>query len=134
MRRRPPRSTRTDTLFPYTTLFRSDAAVAVDRLLHRRRVEEAQRLRHRFALDDHDVTVQRDRAGAHVDPVFMPGRTDEVAVVAIVGDRDGAVHVLLDRRAPASGRGDIRRVLRLGSLDAPERLDRVFVVALAFAL
>src|SRR3546814_7098729 len=28
MIRRPPRSTRTDTLFPYTTLFRSDAAVA----------------------------------------------------------------------------------------------------------
>src|SRR3546814_10765502 len=27
MRRRPPRSTRTDTLFPYTTLFRSLAAV-----------------------------------------------------------------------------------------------------------
>src|SRR3546814_1032118 len=26
MRRRPPRSTRTDTLFPYTTLFRSCAA------------------------------------------------------------------------------------------------------------
>src|SRR3546814_3788588 len=32
MRRRPPRSTRTDTLFPYTTLFRSDPAIAyVDR-------------------------------------------------------------------------------------------------------
>src|SRR3546814_20805323 len=28
MIRRPPRSTRTDTLFPYTTLFRSDRAVA----------------------------------------------------------------------------------------------------------
>src|SRR3546814_3421043 len=28
MIRRPPRSTRTDTLFPYTTLFRSVAAVA----------------------------------------------------------------------------------------------------------
>src|SRR3546814_13002556 len=27
MIRRPPRSTRTDTLFPYTTLFRSDALV-----------------------------------------------------------------------------------------------------------
>src|SRR3546814_16512480 len=27
MLRRPPRSTRTDTLFPYTTLFRSDKAV-----------------------------------------------------------------------------------------------------------
>src|SRR3546814_4349701 len=28
MIRRPPRSTRTDTLFPYTTLFRSDAELA----------------------------------------------------------------------------------------------------------
>src|SRR3546814_11710597 len=31
MRRRPPRSTRTDTLFPYTTLFRSPAAPAIPR-------------------------------------------------------------------------------------------------------
>src|SRR3546814_9918908 len=30
MIRRPPRSTRTDTLFPYTTLFRSDARVVQD--------------------------------------------------------------------------------------------------------
>src|SRR3546814_11803297 len=29
MIRRPPRSTRTDTLFPYTTLFRSDAGLLV---------------------------------------------------------------------------------------------------------
>src|SRR3546814_8139670 len=29
MIRRPPRSTRTDTLFPYTTLFRSQAALAI---------------------------------------------------------------------------------------------------------
>src|SRR3546814_18802548 len=29
MIRRPPRSTRTDTLFPYTTLFRSDVALLV---------------------------------------------------------------------------------------------------------
>src|SRR3546814_15745703 len=39
MIRRPPRSTRTDTLFPYTTLFRSTAAnvadvTQVDKLLH----------------------------------------------------------------------------------------------------
>src|SRR3546814_6823849 len=33
MIRRPPRSTRTDTLFPYTTLFRSTAALAAGRLL-----------------------------------------------------------------------------------------------------
>src|SRR3546814_14518639 len=31
MIRRPPRSTRTDTLFPYTTLFRSYAGAAADR-------------------------------------------------------------------------------------------------------
>src|SRR3546814_4576742 len=30
MKRRPPRSTRTDTLFPYTTLFRSGAAIGRD--------------------------------------------------------------------------------------------------------
>src|SRR3546814_5506611 len=29
MIRRPPRSTRTDTLFPYTTLFRSEASLAL---------------------------------------------------------------------------------------------------------
>src|SRR3546814_12978922 len=32
MIRRPPRSTRTDTLFPYTTLFRSDAGADLDQL------------------------------------------------------------------------------------------------------
>src|SRR3546814_5846562 len=31
MKRRPPRSTRTDTLFPYTTLFRSSATVSARR-------------------------------------------------------------------------------------------------------
>src|SRR3546814_13185717 len=38
MRRRPPRSTRTDTLFPYTTLFRSVEIARADRehLGHRR--------------------------------------------------------------------------------------------------
>src|SRR3546814_7602837 len=30
MIRRPPRSTRTDTLFPYTTLFRSELVLGVD--------------------------------------------------------------------------------------------------------
>src|SRR3546814_3462974 len=35
MIRRPPRSTRTDTLFPYTTLFRSAGAAAGDRIAGR---------------------------------------------------------------------------------------------------
>src|SRR3546814_10187256 len=37
MIRRPPRSTRTDTLFPYTTLFRSVLAAARDRARASRR-------------------------------------------------------------------------------------------------
>src|SRR3546814_17476992 len=45
MRRRPPRSTRTDTLFPYTTLFRSwqagDDGLGIRHLRHLRRVDEA---------------------------------------------------------------------------------------------
>src|SRR3546814_21189901 len=34
MNRRPPRSTRTDTLFPYTALFRSNGQAARTRALH----------------------------------------------------------------------------------------------------
>src|SRR3546814_8118268 len=37
MIRRPPRSTRTDTLFPYTTLFRSLSAVRPERYIQRDR-------------------------------------------------------------------------------------------------
>src|SRR3546814_18412949 len=36
MLRRPPRSTRTDTLFPYTTLFRSPSKKEHYRILHRK--------------------------------------------------------------------------------------------------
>src|SRR3546814_5337260 len=41
MIRRPPRSTRTDTLFPYTTLFRSGIADLVDPLHHHPAVDLA---------------------------------------------------------------------------------------------
>src|SRR3546814_7785297 len=44
MRRRPPRSTLTDTLFPYTTLFRSLGAMAVKRATHLRVLQLDQRV------------------------------------------------------------------------------------------
>src|SRR3546814_3574875 len=50
MIRRPPRSTRTDTLFPYTTLFRSEKLL-LDLLGARR----AGRLRHVAAAQDEDA-------------------------------------------------------------------------------
>src|SRR3546814_8715782 len=56
MIRRPPRSTRTDTLFPYTTLFRSDDDV-LERLLARqqRRKHDAVVIHPRFRAEDGDA-------------------------------------------------------------------------------
>src|SRR3546814_10849167 len=45
MIRRPPRPTRTDTLFPYTTLFRSSVAHRHLRLVQRSRIQGLLRLR-----------------------------------------------------------------------------------------
>src|SRR3546814_11004123 len=63
MIRRPPRSTRTDTLFPYTTLFRSEPVRHCDRARHRSDV---------CSLDD-------DHAGRKEDPypVSLSGRSEE---------------------------------------------------------
>src|SRR3546814_13017422 len=47
MIRRPPRSTRTDTLFPYTTLFRSVWGVEAEPAHHRRREVESVGVRRR---------------------------------------------------------------------------------------
>src|SRR3546814_6773866 len=63
MIRRPPRSTRTDTLFPYTTLFRSTAAQRFARtrqFLARRREARGQR-RHRIGhrTRDRELLVER---------------------------------------------------------------------------
>src|SRR3546814_7386153 len=40
MRRRPPRSTRTDTLFPYTTLFRSAWVIGYDTIYALQDIED----------------------------------------------------------------------------------------------
>src|SRR3546814_11862784 len=69
MIRRPPRSTRTDTLFPYTTLFRSDPRPREGQGLRReavigRRRPEAERawLRRLFAARSHADLDPRDRS------------------------------------------------------------------------
>src|SRR3546814_5328595 len=56
MIRRPPRSTRTDTLFPYTTLFRSTlAAGELIRRTGRVLVNSQMKIRPRFLLDRHSI-------------------------------------------------------------------------------
>src|SRR3546814_5078715 len=57
MIRRPPRSTRTDTLFPYTTLFRSDR-IAADRAVRDRDVLQV----FRAALSGDDDVADARRA------------------------------------------------------------------------
>src|SRR3546814_17995760 len=62
MIRRPPRSTRTDTLFPYTTLFRSVTTYG-----QRRRRDDVQVLAgHRVAAFDRTLEGLRDVVGVHV--------------------------------------------------------------------
>src|SRR3546814_14741315 len=69
MIRRPPRSTRTDTLCPYTTLFRS-LGVNID----------------------HVATIRNARGGDHPDPV-------KAALTAAAAGADGiTAHLLADRR------------------------------------
>src|SRR3546814_2810844 len=72
MVRRPPRSTRTDTLFPYTTLFRSAYGEAVGLVTKALQVEQ-----------DRIVGRQRDLATA--------GKMEDLAAgvaIGALGDRD----------------------------------------------
>src|SRR3546814_7949529 len=64
MIRRPPRSTRTDTLFPYTTLFRSLSAHVC---LHPGRDEPHRRREKRVGAADHqpDAQVRTHRSEEH---------------------------------------------------------------------
>src|SRR3546814_7413787 len=54
MIQRPPRSTRTDTLFPYTTLFRSGLAMTIEPIVWLLRQKRIQRRRERLGLVEHD--------------------------------------------------------------------------------
>src|SRR3546814_6933589 len=76
MIRRPPRSTRTDTLFPYTTLFRS-----------RRRLTGEHRFVDRRTTVDHHAVDRHRLAGADAQPVADRdlGKVD-LGFLAIVAD------------------------------------------------
>src|SRR3546814_12813522 len=61
MRRRPPRSTRTDTLFPYTTLFRSHGQGGRGHQVDERKRDELQAQRNALAQLHH--LSRRHRCG-----------------------------------------------------------------------
>src|SRR3546814_14251139 len=97
MIRRPPRSTRTDTLFPYTTLFRSEHALA--RAPAEQLIERHPR---RLGLDVPQRGIDRgDRGHRHrpappIGPAIeeLPHILDPVRVAADqIGDEIGRAHV-----------------------------------------
>src|SRR3546814_5660970 len=66
MKRRPPRSTRTGTLFPYTTLFRSQRGVPHRQAHHQREAEGA--------VDDDSPELRRGgRVGVEVQRLRIMG-------------------------------------------------------------
>src|SRR3546814_17202231 len=111
MIRRPPRSTRTDTLFPYTTLFRAGEQAVVD---HPDRAAPA--LFGRLEDEHHPAAGRRmrdqvlrraqQRGGVAVVPAGVRDalalRTERTFVFLVHGTR---VHV---RRRPQEGRGGKR--------------------------
>src|SRR3546814_94230 len=85
MIRRPPRSTRTDTLLPYTTLVRSDPAVLAELLASR--VTPVRDALHMLAGEG--LVEARTSGGFHLPSIDEPGLEDlyawagEVAALAI---------------------------------------------------
>src|SRR3546814_9435312 len=77
--RRPPRSTRTDTLFPYTTLFRSGlpALASANRARQPRELQRRRHLAQGFALRPEQI-IERLPLGGHL--------VHDVEIVVLVGD------------------------------------------------
>src|SRR3546814_11889019 len=77
MIRRPPRSTRTDTLFPYTTLFRSGVALepSAPAGWHRDELSAADAVGHRAAVDAAaGLELPELAAGARIERDELAGR------------------------------------------------------------
>src|SRR3546814_11273928 len=92
MIRRPPRSTRTDTLFPYTTLFRSPALVGECLALGRQMLQDRKRMARRGRIVA--ILAQLDAEP----PGHLVGRHrsgDQQAAVVALDDERLAADVLI---------------------------------------
>src|SRR3546814_13371269 len=104
MIRRPPRSTRTDTLFPYTTLFRSN----IERISEDRyRVTLAVA---GFRTDEIDITAQQNL-------LQVTGRKEE----SQGGDRSRFLHVGIANRS-FERRFELADFVRVEKADLPDGL------------
>src|SRR3546814_9101731 len=104
MIRRPPRSTRTDTLFPYTTLFRSER-VRINRREEAIHVEVVDRVD-----PEERIQAQLRPQEVVVDLVCQEAGTVDVKLVAAVRDRGVPVEAVVEHRAAQAG-GHVDRPL-----------------------
>src|SRR3546814_16232812 len=126
MIRRPPRSTRTDTLFPYTTLFRSSGASAARRCLLLRwfcgcrdkdasGLERTKRAILGFAADEieHQIKVVSDvlKPFRPVDDhLVRPVRANKVNVLRRAGGHEAGATTLGDMDGEMADRSEESRV------------------------
>src|SRR3546814_1569961 len=102
MRRRPPRSTRTDTLFPYTTLFRSDQVIYDSKTEHQRlELFENGSFGRVLTLDGVVQTTERDEfiyheMLAHL-PILAHGAAKKVLIIG--GGAGGLLEEVLKHRS-----------------------------------
>src|SRR3546814_5983507 len=98
MIRRPPRSTRTDTLFPYTTLFRSADLAHAQRLARHPRLfgEHARR-----ELVGRHFEAEESNLGAHIllgrDAVVLVAAETLGGIISDVGRERGLTHARTPR-------------------------------------
>src|SRR3546814_1902750 len=88
MIRRPPRSTRTDTLFPYTTLFRSAVRLAEEVVRRLAAAADARQLGDAVRLDVQFPAGLDDRRRDRVVAAARAQRAD-LALVVAPGEADG---------------------------------------------
>src|SRR3546814_20105171 len=107
MIRRPPRSTRTDTLFPYTTLFRSKAhLVAVEhRTRHDLRRQRRQFHRRQFLIEDVEIDALALAGGAvTAGPLERAAARLEQACAVAFEPQTGARELISERGIEPAGR------------------------------
>src|SRR3546814_2384986 len=80
MIRRPPRSTRTDTLFPYTTLFRSltDGLKDIRRITLRKNTFFVAKLKHASRSEEHTSELQSLMRNSYA--VFCLEKTTHISI------------------------------------------------------
>src|SRR3546814_14771699 len=108
MIRRPPRSTRTDTLFPYTTLFLSNA--------------------HRLFLEERDAERLAEHAfqfGLRIFDLLGAGAATKIGMDHVALDRTGPDDRDLDDEIVKSARLDVRQHRHFPPAPDPDGADRV---------